>query len=104
MAAMAAAIFGSIRTVTENRRLRDHLSADAAGPHVQGVEPDTLFLPTPAAAGSRVQFDLDTAEGQLFLNRMLMSLPLSLLRRLEPAPGREPRLVRDPDCLERRAR
>jgi hypothetical protein len=59
--------------------------ADAVGPHVQGIEPDTLFFPTQPLLGHEYQFDLDTAEGQLFLNRMLAFLQ----RWLEPAPGRE---------------
>jgi hypothetical protein len=37
------------------------------------------------AAGREYQVGLDTAEGQLFLNRMLAFLQW----RLEPAPGRE---------------
>ena len=62
---------------------------------MSGDAPHLAPQPLP---GHEYQFDLDMAEGQLFLNRM------SLPRRLEPAPGREPRLVRDPGCLERRAR
>jgi hypothetical protein len=42
--------------------------ADAGSPHVQGVEPDTLFFSQPLL-GHEYQFDLDTAKGQLFLNR-----------------------------------
>ena len=55
---------------------------------------DAPHLAPQPLPGHEYLFALDTAEGQLFLNRMLMSLP----RRLEPAPGREPRLVRDPGC------
>jgi hypothetical protein len=42
------------------------------------------FPPQPVL-GHDFRFDLDTAEGQLFLNRMLAFQQ----RRLEPAPGRE---------------
>jgi len=60
----------------------------------QGIEPETLFFPTAAnqpLLGHEYQFDLDTDEGQLFLDRMLAFLR----RRLEPTPGGRPRLVRD---------
>jgi hypothetical protein len=78
-------IAGGIPASLESYRLLGvTVPADAAGPHVQGAEPDTLYFPTPAAAGPEYQFGLDTAQGRLLLNRML-AFPQ---RRLEPAPGR----------------
>ena len=50
------------------------MPADAAGPHVQGVEPDTLFTSPGRCWVTSTSSTLDTAKGQLFPNRMLTSL------------------------------
>jgi hypothetical protein len=56
------------------RRLGVTMPADAAGPHVQGVEPDTLFTSRGRCWVTSTSSTLDTAKGQLFPNRMLTSL------------------------------
>ena len=81
-------------TVGNGDPLRPHSELFAERLRAQGIEPETLFFPTGAhqpLLGHEYQFDLDTAEGQLFLDRMLAFLQ----RRLEPARGGKPRLVRD---------
>ena len=81
-------------TVGNGDPLRPHSELLAERLRAQGIEPETLFFPTAAGQpllGHEYQFDLDTPEGQLFLDRMLAFLQ----RRLKRAPGRELRLVRD---------
>jgi acetyl esterase len=71
-------------TVGNGDPLRPHSELLADRLRVQGVEPDTLFFPAhQPRLGHEYQFDLDTAEGQLFLNRMLTFLQ----QRLKPTPG-----------------
>lgn len=73
-------------TVGNGDPLRPHSELLVERLRAQGVEPDTLFFPAhQPLLGHEYQFDLDTVEGQLFLNRMLAFLQ----RRLEPGPGRE---------------
>jgi acetyl esterase len=90
-------------TVGNGDPLRPHSELLAERLRAQGIEPETLFFPTAAdqpLLGHEYQFGLDTQEGQLFLDRMLAFLQ----RRLEPAPGRKPRLVRDKENLSCRRR
>jgi acetyl esterase len=74
-------------TVGNGDPLRPHSELLAERLCAQGVEPDTLFFPAHRPRlGHEYQFDLDTAEGQLFLDRMLAFLQ----RRLKPASLRLP--------------
>ena len=74
-------------TVGNGDPLRPHSELLAERLRGHGVEPDTLFFPAAhqPPLGHEYQFDLDTAEGQLFLDRVLAFLQ----RRLESAPRRE---------------
>jgi acetyl esterase len=74
-------------TVGNGDPLRPHSELLAEKLRVQGIEPETLFFPIAhqPLLGHEYQFNLDTPEGQLFLERILAFLQ----RRLEPAPGPE---------------
>ena len=68
------------------RRLGDHRAGGRRRPACAGRRAGhSLLCHSQPPLGHEYQFDLDAAEGQLFLNRMLAFLQ----RRLEPAPGRE---------------
>ena len=56
------------------RRLGDHRAGGRRRPSCAGRRAGYLFFPPQPLLGHQYQFDLDTAEGQLFQNRMLTSL------------------------------
>jgi acetyl esterase len=75
-------------TVGNGDPLRPHSELLTERLRAQGAQPDTLFFPAhQPRLGHEYQFDFDTAEGQLFLDRMFAFLQ----RRLKPGPGRETR-------------